>query len=232
MYYLIIDTETANTIEQPLPYDIGYVICDENGEIFVEKSYCVAEMFFDHAEMLKSAYYAKKIPTYWKEIKEHKRTLKSIFNIRKEIAEDIKIYGIKQVGAYNMGFDKRACNNDIRYLSKSFMRWFFGYGIEFFCIWNFACSTFLSSKKFIKWAQRNGKVSSAGNIITNAETAYQYITREKEFEESHTGLEDAIIEAAIFAYCMAFDKNADRGISPSCWRKVQRACKDWGLAYG
>ena len=230
MYYLIIDTETANTIDQPLPYDIGYVICNEDGEIFLEKSFCVSEMFLDYAEMLKSAYYAEKIPNYWKEIRSHKRTLKSIFNIRKEIAEDIKTYGIKEVGAYNMGFDKRACNNDMRYLSKSFMRWFFPYGIEFFCVWNFACSTVLSDKKFIKWAMRNNKMSPKGNISTNAEVVYQYLTKEKEFAESHTGLEDAQIEAQIFAACMKYNREADRKVYSCCWQKVQKACKEWGLA--
>ena len=31
--YLVIDTETCNTVEQPLPYDIGYAIYDRMGNI-------------------------------------------------------------------------------------------------------------------------------------------------------------------------------------------------------
>ena len=34
MNVLVIDTETANSVEQPLPYDVGYAIVDtETGEI-------------------------------------------------------------------------------------------------------------------------------------------------------------------------------------------------------
>ena len=44
--FLVIDTETCNTLEQPLPYDIGYAICDRHGKIELERSFVVAEMFF------------------------------------------------------------------------------------------------------------------------------------------------------------------------------------------
>ena len=78
--FLVIDTETANTIEQPLPYDIGYAICDRYGNIVVERSFVVAEIFLDHKEMMKSAYYAEKLPKYWEDIKNGTREIKSIFN--------------------------------------------------------------------------------------------------------------------------------------------------------
>lgn len=123
--YLVIDTETANSIEQPLPYDIGYAVCDRFGHIVLERSFVVAEIFLDHKEMMKSAYFAEKIPHYWEDIKNGTREIKSIFNIRKQIKEDMKKYRIKKVGAYNMAFDKRALNNVIRYCSKSLIRWFF-----------------------------------------------------------------------------------------------------------
>ena len=43
--FLVIDTETCNSIEQPLVYDIGYAICDRFGDIVVERSFVVAETF-------------------------------------------------------------------------------------------------------------------------------------------------------------------------------------------
>ena len=143
---LVIDTETCNTIEQPLPYDIGYAICDRKGNIYVKRSFVVAEVFLDLADVMKSAYYAEKIPHYWEDIKSGKRVIKSIYSIRKQIKEDMKNYSIKKVGAYNMGFDKRALNNLIRYTTKSFIRWFFPFGTEFFCIWSMACQTLLNTK--------------------------------------------------------------------------------------
>ena len=83
--FLVIDTETTNTIEQPLCYDIGYAICDRKGNIYEERSNVVAEMFIDHKVLMISAYYAEKLPQYWEDLKNGKREMKSIFNIRKQI---------------------------------------------------------------------------------------------------------------------------------------------------
>ena len=123
--YLVIDTETCNTVEQPLPYDIGYAICDRMGNIEIERSFVVAETFLDMKDTMKSAYFAEKIPQYWEDIKNGTREIKSIYKIRKQVAEDMKTYGVKKVGAYNMGFDKRALNNVMRYTTKSFYIRFF-----------------------------------------------------------------------------------------------------------
>ena len=62
--FLIIDTETCNTVEQPLPYDIGFAICDRMGNIKIEKNKVVAETFLDMKDTMKSAYIAEKIPQY------------------------------------------------------------------------------------------------------------------------------------------------------------------------
>ena len=120
--FMVVDTETCNTIEQPLPYDIGYVICDRQGNIYAARSYIVEETFLDMKDVMNSAYYAEKIPSYWEDIKSGKRIIRTMWNIRKQMHEDIKKFKIKKIGAYNMGFDKRALNNLIRYVSKSWAR--------------------------------------------------------------------------------------------------------------
>lgn len=227
--YLIIDTETANSIEQPLPYDIGYAVCDRFGHIVLERSFVVAEIFLDHKEMMKSAYFAEKIPHYWEDIKNGTREIKSIFNIRKQIKEDMKKYRIKKVGAYNMAFDKRALNNVIRYCSKSLIRWFFPFGTEFFCIWSMACQVLLNSTSYIKFALQNGLESEAGNIQTSAEACYKFLTNSVDFTEEHTGLEDVRIEIDIMAKCFSTHKKMDKNINTSCWRLPQRKRKKLDL---
>ncbi len=227
--YLVIDTETANSIEQPLPYDIGYAICDRFGHIVLERSFVVAEIFLDHKEMMKSAYFAEKIPHYWEDIKNGTREIKSIFNIRKQIKEDMKKYRIKKVGAYNMAFDKRALNNVIRYCSKSLIRWFFPFGTEFFCIWSMACQVLLNSTSYIKFALQNGLESEAGNIQTSAEACYKFLTNSVDFSEEHTGLEDVRIEIDIMAKCFSTHKKMDKNINTSCWRLPQRKRKELDL---
>lgn len=227
--YLVIDTETANTIEQPLPYDIGYAICDRHGNIVVERSFIVAEIFLDHKEMMKSAYFSEKIPHYWEDIKNGTREIKSIFNIRKQIKADMKKWNVKKVGAYNMGFDKRALNNVIRYCSKSLIRWFFPFGTEYFCIWHMACQVVLNSTSYIKFALQNGFVSEKDNILTSAEVCYRFLTKQVDFIESHTGLEDVHIEVEIMAKCFSTHKKMDKKINSACWRLPQKKRKELDL---
>lgn len=228
-YYLVIDTETCNSLEQPFCYDIGYAICDRHGNMVVKRSFVVAEMFLDNKNLMKSCYYANKIPQYWEDIKSGKRTIKSIFNIRKQIKADMKEYKVKEVGAYNMAFDKRALNNTIRYCSKSFIRWFFPFGTQYFCIWHMACQVIMNQVKYIKFAIQNGLESKAGNIQTSAECCYKFLTDSIDFVESHTGLEDVEIEVAIMAECFKKHKKMDKNINYACWRIPQRKRKELEL---
>ena len=228
--FLVIDTETCNTVEQPLPYDIGFAICDRMGNIAEERSYVVAETFLDMKETMKSAYFAEKIPQYWEDIKNGSREIKSIYKIRKEVKDLMSKYNVKKVGAYNMGFDRRALNNVMRYATKSFCRWFFPFGTEFFCIWHLATQTLLQQKTFFKMAEKNGWFSEKGNLLTNAEVTYNYINKMSDFKESHTGLEDVRIEIEIMAHCFRQHKKMNTNINTSCWRLVQKAYKEYKVA--
>lgn len=227
--YLVIDTETCNTIDQPMPYDIGYAICDRFGNVALKRSFMVAEMFLGHKDLMESAYFADKIPQYWEDLKNGSRELKSIFNIRKQILSDMKHYRIKKVCAYNMGFDKRALNNIIRYCSHSLIRWFFPFGTEFICIWNMACQAILSTATYVKFALQNGYVSESDNILTSAEHCYRFLKNNLDFVEEHTGLEDVEIEIEIMAKCLSIHKKLDKRINPSCWRLPQRKRKEMDL---
>ena len=228
-YFIVVDTETTNTIEQPLPYDIGWAVCDRNGNIYKQHSFVVAEIFCDMKDTMQSAYYAEKIPQYWEDIKSGKRTVASVWTIRKAFIADMKKYNIKKVGAYNMAFDKRALNNLIRYTSKSWLRWWFPYNTQYFDIWNCACDVLLARKSYIDFAIKNGLISNADNILTNAECCYKYITKQLDFKEVHCGLEDVLIEVEILAECYKQHKKMDTSINTSCWRKVQRKRKELDL---
>ena len=228
-YFLVIDTETCNTLEQPMPYDIGYEITDRYGNIVLERSFLVAEIFIDMADVMKSAYYAEKIPMYWEDVKNGTRKIAPFWTIRKTMLEDMKLWGVKKVGAYNMGFDRRALNNLIRYVSKSFKRYFFPFGTEYFCIWNMACDVLLNRNSYVNFAMENGFVSDANNILTSAECAYRYIKNKCDFIENHTGLEDVKIEVEIFVFFFSLHKKMDTSINSSCWRKVQRKRKHMEL---
>ena len=173
-------------------------------------------------DLMNSAYYAKKIPAYWEDIKAGTRKVATMWNIRRAMLDDMKKYKVKKVGAYNMAFDKRALNNLIRYISKSFKRFWFPFGTTYFCIWNMACDVLLNSNTYRRFAEQNGYKSTVGNYQTSAEVAYRYITNKTDFVESHTGLEDVMIEVDIMAKCYKRKKKMTTVINPSCWKRVQR----------
>jgi hypothetical protein len=225
-YMLVIDTETCNGLEQPMPYDIGYAICDKKGNIYLERSFVVAEIFIDLQPAMKTAYYSQKIPQYWTDLKAGTRELKPIRKIRKQVREDMEMFNVKEVWAYNCGFDRKSLNNGIRYCSKSFFRWFFPYGTEYNCIWYLACQTIFCQKTFFKKAYENNWFTEKGNVLTNAEIAYNYITMQSDFQEQHTGLEDVKIEVAILAHCLRQHKKAEKGINSCCWRIPNKKLKE------
>ena len=222
MNLLVIDTETTNGLEQPIPYDIGYAIFnEETGETYLERSFVVAEVFLDKP-LMKESFYAEKIPQYWEEIKSGQRKMAKATTIKKIISDDMKKFNVKKVGAYNMNFDKRSTNNGMRYITKSAFRWFFPYKTELFCIWNMACSSILKSEDYKNWVIKNNFVSESGNLKTSAEVVYKYLKNDADFTESHTGLEDVKIEIEILKAVLESKQPYDSSVCGFCWRKIQR----------
>lgn len=226
MNILVVDTETANMVAQPIPYDFGYAIVNlETKQILLRRSFVVAEIFLDK-EMMSSAYYAQKCPKYWEDIKSGKRELKRVLSIRKQVSEDMKDFQVKDVYAYNMGFDKRSANNGVRYITGSSVRWFFPYGTEFHCIWNMACTSILRSKWYIRYAEEHNLISEKGNLLTSAEACYKYITKNEDFAEDHTGLEDVMIETEILFKILKSRMKYDDSVKAGCWRVPQKRRKE------
>lgn len=225
-HFLIVDVETCNSLEEPLVYDIGYAICDNEGNIKSSGSYMVAEVFLNMRDVMQSAYYKEKIPAYWEDIKNGTRKVLGIYTIRRIILEDMKKYNVKKVGAYNMSFDRRALNTTLRYCSKSFTRYFFRFGTEYFCIWHMACQVIMARKTYIDFALKNGLISDKGNIFTNAECCYKFLKNQLDFAESHTGLEDVKIETEILAECYRKHKKMNKNVNPACWQIVQKKRKE------
>ena len=60
-YIMVLDVETAGGLENPLVYDIGYVITDKKGNIYASRSFIIKEIF-DNKRLMTSAYYAERFP--------------------------------------------------------------------------------------------------------------------------------------------------------------------------
>lgn len=221
-YYLILDVETANTTQDALVYDIGFVVTDIQGKIYEKHSYINKDIFEGEQDLMKSAYYSEKIPTYMQDIKNGKRALKSLYEIKQIVFDIFKRYPIQSVGAYNTRFDYTALNTTMRYETKSKYRYFFPYGIELFDIWHMACQSICSQKKYYDFCITNGYVSKSGNISTSAETVYKFLKQDTNFQEEHKGLDDVLIETEIMVECYKKKVKLNKSINPACWRIPQR----------
>ena len=225
-YYLVLDVETANSTEDALVYDLGYAVCDKKGNIYEADSFIVSDIFFKEAELMKSAYYATKIPKYLEGIKSRAFNVVTFQQAREALLGAMKRYNVEAVCAYNANFDYTALNTTQRWLTKSKYRFFLPYGTKVYCIWHMACQLICTQKAYIRFCLDNGFVSSSGNIKTSAETVYAYMTANCNYEENHTGLEDVLIETKILAKCFAQHKKVEKNINRFCWRIPQAKAKE------
>lgn len=225
-YYLVLDVETANSTDDALVYDLGYVVCDKKGTIYEADSFIVSDIFYKEAELMQSAYYAKKIPMYLEGIKSRAFNVVTFYEARAKLLEAMRRYNVEAVCAYNANFDYTALNTTQRWLTKSKYRFFLPYGTKVYCIWHMACQLICTQKAYIKFCLENGFVSPSGNIKTNAETVYAYMTDNNAYEENHTGLEDVLIETKILAKCFAQHKKVEKNINRFCWRIPQAKVKE------
>lgn len=229
-YYLVIDTETANGLDQPLCYDIGGAIIDARGRIYGTFSFTIRDIFVYERELMQTAYYANKIPSYVREHHEGTRKMVDFYEARQYILNLMRVYRITDVCAYNAHFDRNALNTTQRWLTKSKYRYFFPRGTNFICIWNMACQTLCQRKTYKEFCEVNNFTSNrkgapnARNYSTSAETVYRYLMLDANYEEEHKGIDDVKIEAYIFARCIAAHKAFPygKGIRRNCWMDVKR----------
>ena len=199
--FIVIDTETTNSIDDPFCYDVGWAVVGIDGTVYESYSYVVADIFLDK-ELMSSAFFTDKIPQYWDDIKAGTRELKTFYNIKCAFADCVHRNNVTIVLAHNARFDYRSLNLTLRYLTSSKMRYFFPYGIE---IWD----TLKMSRIILNKNEQYGEFCYQNSYLTKrlckrftAEIIYRFITGNNEFIESHTGLEDVLIEKEIFVFCI------------------------------
>lgn len=214
-YYLTLDTETANGLDDPLVYDIGGAIHDKKGKIYESFSFIVYDIFYEERELMKSAYYNWKIPNYERDIKNKTRTIKRFATIKWYINDLCKKYNVKAIIAHNARFDYNALNTTQRYLTCSKFRYFLPYGIPIWDTLAMVKSTVANQKAYINWCRANDHMRSNNIPRMTAEVLIRYLLRNDQFMESHTALEDVMDEITIFVWCMRQHKK----IKVSPWRE-------------
>ena len=209
-YYLMLDTETANGLDCPIVYDIGFAVIDKKGNVYESYSFVVYEVFCKMKDLMQTAYYKEKIPMYEKDIAEGKRKIATYKTIKTIIANLCKKYNIVAIVAHNAPFDYRSTTGTQRYLTKSKYRYFLPYGIPIWCTLTMARQTFAKQPTYQMWCKENGFTTKNGAVRLTAEVIYRFITQDIEFKEKHTVIEDVMIEKEIFAKILRQHKKIDK----------------------
>lgn len=199
--YLIVDTETANSLEQPLMYDFGYAVIDTKGKVYESGSYLIAEVFFDK-ELMSSAYYNEKIPRYIEDINQGKSKLIQLHKLHSLVYGIIKKYKIVKIIAHNARFDYASTTTTQRYLTSSKYRYFFPYGTKIVDTLKMARNAFKGDEKYRAFCIDNGYLTKRNQTRYTAEILYRYIKQDNTFIEEHTALADVLIEKEIFVECL------------------------------
>lgn len=86
--------------------------------------------------------------------------------------------------------------------------YFRGRSYPLFDLWGLSCKYLLNNEEYKTQCKTNDWKTASGKYYkTSAETTYRFITNNDEFIESHTAIEDAIIESEIFIKILQATKN-------------------------
>lgn len=201
MKFIILDTETANDIDCPLVYDFGFAVIDENGKTYASYSFVNADIFCDN-EIMSTAFFADKIPSYWNDIKDGKRILKSFRSIERIFRRVCYEWNVNIFVAHNARFDYKALQNTKRYITTSKERFFFPYGSRFVDTLKLSRNVFGKDENYRNFCISNNYVTKNNINRYTAEVIYRFLTNDNNFEEEHTGLADCMIEKEIFRHCL------------------------------
>lgn len=201
--YAIVDTETTNSVNEPLMYNIAVMIIDNMGNVYDQVNFLINEVFFGMPELMKSAYYANKIPQYLEQLDrgeiEAVDLNEAVFRIREMLSK----YGVKIWMAHNARFDDKSMKLTERYCTKSKYRYLMPYGMTAYDTMKMARDVIATKASYRKFCEDNGFMTKhkKPRPQIKAETIYRFITNDPTFIEEHKAFEDIDIERQIFAYC-------------------------------
>ena len=227
--FVICDTETVADARVVL--DVAWLVCDSKGRVLDSFNACVADVFAspfgrklvarDNFTRRKLADGSRKSEWYLSELDAGTMPMRTFAEIKAEYDAIGPRYGAEVVFcAYNADFDIRVLNDNADTYGLGS---FFGPDAITCDIWHTALDTICNSEKFVIWAMNHGAISDAGNIRTNAETVYAYMSGDADFEERHTALADCEIEREILFKARRYRRKLHfSNVMPCCFR-----CPEW-----
>lgn len=219
-YYIVIDTEAASETgkcnpSRSLVYDIGYHVVEAStGANVASRSIAVMDTFHK-TRLMRTAYYACKLPQYYEGMRDGTWECMTFAEAHETWCDDVARYVVRDVWAWNVDYDRRALGHTIGTYSGGLLReW--DASVNYLDIQSVAARTLLATAKYRAWCDANDVHTPSGYPPTTAEAAYKYLTGRMEFEECHTALEDATIEASMLRRLM----------------RCKRGTYKWGAKHG
>ena len=200
--FILVDTETANSLNDPLVYNIAWCIIDQYGNVYAEGNFINIDVFYGMPDLMRTAYYAEKIPQYIEQINRGEVIPATWYEIKRAFNEMCEAYNIRAFIAHNARFDYNACNTTQRYETSSKYRYFFPKDIEIWDTMRMARDVICIKPSYIKFCAENGYITQNCMPKATAEVLYRFITKDNEFVEEHKAMEDVAIEREIFWYCV------------------------------
>lgn len=223
-YYMVLDTETAGTVQYPIAYNIGWMVCDKKGNELETRSFLIKELWIDRKHLVEECFYKNKLPEYKKQLKKGEISILPLKDIMSLMDKDIEKYHCK-IGAYNMAFDKRAMTNVLNICNLPNRH--FKNEKNLFCIMNLAEQVLMNRPTYFQFCEKYGLFTEKGNLKTSAESCYKYIAYNPYFIESHMAFEDVRIEKDIFIHILRQKKKMNWTKFGSVWAKVKKAYKEY-----
>lgn len=199
---MVFDTETIG-VDKKFCYNVGYVIADINDKgkfTFIDKKEFMVKQVWYNKMLYSTAYYANKKPIYTKRIREKQIAVLPFEEVINIIMNDIEKYNIDYAYAYNSNFDKEV----FEFMSEWFRTINPFDEINIFDIRAYFMKRVENSTMYKDFCEKFEKFTESNNYSTTAETAYQFVSRDIDFTEEHTALNDSIIEAKILEWCYEY----------------------------
>jgi len=139
-------------------------------------------------------------------------------NVLTTLWMDIKEYSVSEVIAYNLPFDLdalAATNESIRGREFRIFN-----GLQLTDLYSVFCNFVKNRKDYVRFCIEHQFISNAGNILTNAEVAYRFLTGNPYHVESHTALSDIQEELYIYQTIQAKKKRYQMEAVSMPWKTV------------
>ena len=223
--FAILDVETIT--DARLVFDVAWIVCDSKGNQLERYNALVGEILDADfgVELIKhDKFMSDKSAFYLDAIKNKTIPVRYLEEIKNDFDAIGERYNAQVVMcAYNAHFDYTVLN---RNAENYFGCKFFEDNVEIADILTMSLATFCDSRNYVKWCLENGCVTAKGNVRTNAETAYAYLSNDVDFMEQHHALDDCDIESIIYFKTRSYKKKQHKHFANplfNCeeWKRVQ-----------